>query len=299
MTAGPRRGVWRRIGGRRHAAEPGDDRHPGSGPRGPGPRGTTDEFRPDEETSAAEEARIRAALVSLRETTAKEVMTPRVDIVALELPISAEDVARAVRESGHSRFPVYDEDLDRLAGILFVKDLFRMGEWPQSVTPESIARRLRPPFLVPEGWRVLELLALMRSKRHAFAVVVDEYGGVEGVLTIKDLVSELVGDLRDEFDRPEGAHINPIDTARWLVDGATPVEDVGESLGIQLPEGDYVTLGGFLFERFGKIPAEGDCLEWSGWEFRIAEMDRRRISKVVVRAPEATMGGRPSGGIGK
>jgi len=226
-------------------------------------------------------------------------MTPRVDVVALEAPVTPEAVAQAVKESGHSRFPVYEEDLDHLLGVLFVKDLFRMGGWPQGMTIESIAKRLRPPFLVPEGRQVLELLALMRAQRHAFAVVVDEYGGVEGVLTIKDLVSELVGDLRDEFDKPAELMVSPIDQARWLVDGAAPVEDVSAELGVELPEGDYVTLGGFLFERFGRIPEEGDTYEWGGWEFRIAEMDKRRISKVVARAPTATMDDRSPGGTGK
>jgi len=226
-------------------------------------------------------------------------MTPRVDVVALEAPVTPEAVAQAVKESGHSRFPVYEEDLDHLLGVLFVKDLFRMGMWPQGVTAESIAKRLRTPFLVPEGRQVLELLALMRNQRHAFAVVVDEYGGVEGVLTIKDLVSELVGDLRDEFDKPAELMVSPIDQARWLVDGATPVEDVSAELGVDLPEGDYVTLGGFLFERFGRIPEEGDTFGWEGWEFRIAEMDKRRISKVVVRAPTATMDDRSAGSAGK
>jgi len=248
--------------------------------------------------SASEEARISQALVALRETTAKEVMTPRVDVVALEAPVTPEDLARAVKESGHSRFPVYEEDLDHLVGVLFVKDLFRAG-WPDGVTTESIAKRLRTPFLVPEGRQVLELLAVMRGNRHAFAVVLDEYGGVEGVLTIKDLVSELVGDLRDEFDKPEEAQITAIDTERWLIDGATPVEDVSAALGIEVPEGDYVTLGGFLFDRFGRIPDEGDRYELGGWEFRISEMDRRRVSKVVVRAPTASMGTGASRGDGK
>jgi putative hemolysin len=235
----------------------------------------------------------------LRETVAKEVMTPRVDVIALEVPVTPADVAQAVKESGHSRFPVYEEDLDRLVGVLFVKDLFRMGNWPAGVTTESIARRLRPPFVVPEGRGVLELLAEMRADRHAFAVILDEYGGVEGVLTIKDLVSELVGDLRDEFDRPEEDPVIPIDTERWLVDGAAPVEDVAAALGVELPEGDYVTISGFLFDRFGRIPEEGDAYLWRGWDFRIAEMDKRRISKVVVRAPTASMGAGPVGTTGK
>jgi CBS domain containing-hemolysin-like protein len=246
-----------------------------------------------------EETRIRQALETLRETTAKEVMTPRVDVVALEAPVTPDAVVQAVKESGHSRFPVYEEDLDHLLGVLFVKDLFRMGSWPQGVSAESIAKRLREPFLVPEGQVVLELLAVMRNQRHAFAVVVDEYGGVEGVLTVKDLVSELVGDLRDEFDKPAEMMVNPIDQARWLVDGAAPVEDVTSEVGVPLPEGDYVTLGGFLFDRFGRIPEEGDAYEWKGWEFRIAEMDKRRISKVVVRAPPATMGAGSEGSAGK
>ena len=273
-------GFWKRlIGGRPDDIEP--------------PRGS------DEEAVAEEEARIRSSLDKLREITAKEVMTPRVDVVALEEPVTPEALALAVKASGHSRFPVYDEDLDRLTGVLFVKDLFRMGDWPHGVTSESIAKRLRPPFLVPESRRVLELLAVMRQRRHAFAVVVDEYGGVEGVLTIKDLVSELVGDLRDEFDRPEEEMVSPIDGSRWLVDGAASIEDVSAALGIHLPEGDYVTLGGFLFERFGRIPEEGDVYERRGWEFRIAEMDKRRISKVVVRAPTATMDAGPTRTTGK
>lgn len=225
-------------------------------------------------------------------------MTPRVDVVALALPVTADDVARAVRESGHSRFPVYEGGLDQLVGVLFVKDLFRM-DWPAGVTEDAIRRRLRPPFLVPESQTVLELLAQMRTRRHAFAVVVDEYGGVEGVVTIKDLVSELVGDLRDEFDKPAEEMVTPIDAQRWLVDGATPVEDAGAALGVSLPEGDYVTIGGFLFERFGRIPSEGDAYEWEGWEFRVAEMDRRRISKVVAKSPATTMDAGRSPATGK
>lgn len=231
----------------------------------------------------------------LREVTAREVMTPRVDVVALEAPVTPEEVARAVRESGHSRFPVYHETLDQLDGVLFVKDLFRMDE----PSTEAIMRRLREPFVVPETRRVLELLQEMRQRRIAFAVAVDEYGGVEGVLTVKDLVSELVGDLPDEFDPPEEATITRIDARRWLVDGGCSIDDLAAAISIDIPEGEYVTVGGFLFDRFGRITEEGDVLEYEGYQFQVTEMDRRRIAKIVVRAPSATIDPPAEAGNGK
>lgn len=234
------------------------------------------------------EHEILEALTRLRTTSAREVMTPRVDVVSLQMPVTAEDVAQAVKESGHSRFPVYEESLDHLVGVLFVKDLFRMGE---TATPEAMQKRLRKPFLVPESRRVLELLQEMRQRRLAFAVVVDEYGGVEGVLTVKDLVSELVGELRDEFDRLDDAEVIRIDAERWLLDAQMGVDDAREELGVNLPDGDYVTLAGFLYSAFGRIPDEGDALDHEGWEFRVQEMDRRRIAKVIAKAPFGALAG--------
>ena len=232
------------------------------------------EGQPDQQ-----EREILAALGRLRDVAAREVMTPRVDVVALEAPVTAQDVAVAVKESGHSRFPVYRDDLDHLLGVLFVKDLYRSGGEP----------RLRKPFVVPETRRALHLLQEMRQRRIAFAVVVDEHGGVEGVLTVKDLVSELVGDLLDEFDPREEAKVTRVDATRWLLDGACPLDRAREKLGVHLPDGEYVTVGGFLFDRFGRIPAEGDVVVHEGWEFRVAEMDRRRVAQVVVRVPSGSI----------
>jgi CBS domain containing-hemolysin-like protein len=236
------------------------------------------------------ELEIIEATRALRDTSVREVMTPRVDVVALEAPVTTDAVRRAVRESGHSRFPVYQGDLDHLVGVLFVKDLLRSDG--TEVTP------LRQPFLVPESTRVLDALGEMRRRRNAFAVVVDEHGGIEGVVTVKDLVSELVGELPDEFDRPMEADITPIDRERWLVDGACPVDRVCEEIGVALPEGEYVTLGGFLFDRFGRIPTEGEAVVHQGWELRVAVMDNRRIAKVVVRAPGAEAPPTPEEGPG-
>jgi CBS domain containing-hemolysin-like protein len=234
---------------------------------------------------------ILSALDELRDTSVREVMTPRVDVVGLAIPVKAEDVARAVRHSGHSAFPVYHDDLDNLVGVLFVSDLFRSGweigmEGPAPAdhkpSPVDISRRLRQPLLVPESRLVLDVLADMRRGKRAFAVVVDEYGGVAGVLTVKDLLSALVGDLRDEMDVSEEPGIVRVDQTRWLVDGGVGIDELHEALGLELPEGEYVTLGGFLFDAFGHIPEEGETVCRDGWELRVAEMDRRRVAKVVA-----------------
>jgi CBS domain containing-hemolysin-like protein len=263
-----------------------EDRPPGSRP-GRGRRRA--------EAGQDQERLILAALNDLRDTTVREVMTPRVDVVGLPIPVHAADVARAVRQTGHHSFPVYDDDLDHLIGILFVNDLFRSG-WaldgrngndggePDKPTPLDISRRLRQPYPVPESRFVLDVLADMRRDRRAFAVVVDEYGGVAGVLTVKDLLAALVGDLRDEFDPGGEPEIIRVDRTRWLVDGGASIDDVREQLGVDVPEGEYVTLGGFLFDAFGHIPEEGERLQHDGWEMRVAEMDKRRVAKVVVQA---------------
>jgi CBS domain containing-hemolysin-like protein len=234
------------------------------------------------------------ALGDLRDMDVREVMTPRVDVTFLTIPVQADDIARAVRTSGHSCFPVVHDDLDDLIGILFVNDIFRTGnEGPQSrdatdPSPLEISRKVRQPYLVPESLGVLEALADMRKHRRAVAVVVDEYGGVAGILTVKDLLEPLVGDLRDEFDEGEEALIVRVDATRWLIDGQTNVDMVRESLGIDLPDGEYVTLGGLLFERFGHIPAEGEQVNVGGWDLRVVEMDKRRVAQVVATSADPT-----------
>jgi magnesium and cobalt transporter len=261
--------------------------------------------RQEQALAEDQERLILAALEDLRDTSVREVMIPRVDVVGLSIPVHAADVARAVRTSGHSTFPVYDDDLDHLVGVLYVNDLFQTG-WeidarnggeggPDRPSPLDISRRLRQAYLVPESRLVLEVLADMRRDRRAFAVVVDEYGGVAGVLTVKDLLSALVGDLRDEFDRGGEPDIIRVDRTRWLVDGSASIDDVREQLGIELPEGEYVTLGGYLFDVFGHIPEEGEKIPFEGWELRVAEMDKRRVAKVVVQATDVASPASPDG----
>jgi len=238
--------------------------------------------------SLEQEQFIVEALADLRDMDVREVMTPRVDVTALTIPVHAEDVARAVRESGHSCFPVVADDLDDLVGVLFVNDLFRTGraadpEVRTDPTPLDISRRLRAAFVVPESLGVLEALAAMRRQRRGFAVVVDEYGGVAGVLTVKDLLEPLVGELHDEFDEGDEAPAVRVDHSRWLLDGRASVDEIRDRLGIVIPEGEYVTLGGFLFDGFGHIPEEGESLTAGDWDLKVVEMDKRRVAKVVAR----------------
>ena len=247
------------------------------------------------EAEASEQERfITEALADLRDMDVREVMTPRVDVTYLTIPVQAEDIAQAVRTSGHSCFPVVHDDLDDLIGILFVNDIFRTnrpgsrspgGEEPRDATdpsPLEISRKVRQPYLLPETLGVLEALADMRKHRRAVAVVVDEYGGVAGLLTVKDLLEPLVGDLSDEFDEEEEAPIVRVDNTRWLIDGQTNVDDVRERIGIDIPDGEYVTLGGLLFERFGHIPTEGESVRVGDWDMRVVEMDKRRVAQVVA-----------------
>jgi CBS domain containing-hemolysin-like protein len=252
-----------------------------------GGRGSKNNAHPA--AAATEQERIiMEALEDLRDKDVLEVMTPRVDVVALTIPVQAADIARAVRESGHRSFPVVHGDLDDVVGILHVTDLFRTGRGVPTdqvapLQPIDISRRLRAPLVFPETLGVLDALAEMRRLRRGFALVVDEYGGVAGVLTIKDLLEPLVGDLHDEFDSEEEPDIVRVDASRWLVDGRTSVDEVRERLGIALPDGEYVTLGGYLFAAFGHIPDEGERLAVGQWDLKVVEMDKRRIAKVVAR----------------
>lgn len=279
-SPGSTRRKWRR------SDEPSDastDGAPGLPPAAPG----------DGTGSAQEQERlIIEALADLRDMSVREVMTPRIDVVALPIPVHAEDVARVIRESGRHCFPVYGDDLDDLIGILYVNDLFRTGWRPGPAPgpdargapgPLDISRHLRQPFVIPESRTVLDVLAEMRRQHRAFAVVVDEYGGVAGVLTVKDLLGALVGDLHDEFDGTDEPAVVRVDQKRWLIDGGTSVDDVRDRLGIEIPDGEYVTLGGYLFDGFGHIPKEGERLPVGRWELRVVEMDRRRIAKVVAK----------------
>ncbi|MDR9449939.1 MAG: hemolysin family protein [Acidimicrobiia bacterium] len=235
-----------------------------------------------EESGEIEEAEreIIDSLFSLADRPVRDVMTPRVDVVALEHPVSAEQVRQAVADTGHSRYPVLDvdADLDHMLGVLYFKDLYRVkGEGG----PEQIRRLLRQPLYVPESTPVLMALQQMQVRRVGFAAILDEHGGVEGILTIKDLVSELVGELQDEYDPGVPATV-AVEGNVWIADGRVDVEELAETLGAELPEGPYATAGGLFLSVAGDIPAEGDSIEVAGYRMTVLEMDRRRIDRLRI-----------------
>jgi putative hemolysin len=230
---------------------------------------------------------IHARVDQLRKLELRDVMTPRVDVDFLTIPVTPEAIAEAVRDTGHSCFPVVSGDLDEVEGVLFVNDLFRSTTAKRAIgvslpTASEIARKIRRPFMLPETLDLLDSLSEMREQRRTFALVLDEHGGVAGVVSSRDILEQLVGDLSDEFDDDEEPTIVRIREDRWLVDGQTHVDKVEEELGVVIPEGDYVTIAGFVLDLAGEIPAAGTIYTYKDWTFRVQSVERRRISEIVI-----------------
>ena len=230
---------------------------------------------------------IHARVDQLAKLELRDVMTPRVDVAFLTVPVTPEAVAEAVRDTGHSCFPVVNGDLDDVDGVLLVNDLFRSTTVRRAIgvslpDADEIARKIRRPLLLPETLDLLESLGEMREQRRTFALVLDEHGGVAGVVSIRDILEQLVGALADEFDDDDEATIVRIRDGRWLVDGQTHVDRVNEELGVAIPEGEYVTIAGFILDLAGEIPSPGATYTFGDWTFRVQSLERRRISEVVV-----------------
>jgi len=242
---------------------------------------------PASKADLPEAVAIKARVDQLSELELRDVMTPRVDVVYLTIPVTPEAIAEAVRDTGHSCFPVVVGDLDEVEGVLFVNDLFRSTAVKRAIgvslpTANEIDRKIRRPLMLPETLDLLESLKELREQRRTFALVLDEHGGVAGVISIRDILEQLVGDLGDEFDEDEEPPIVRIREDRWLVDGQTHVDKVEEELGVIIPEGEYVTIAGFVLDLAGEIPASGTVYTFGDWTFRVQSIERRRISEIVI-----------------
>ena len=219
---------------------------------------------------------------------AAEAMTPRVDVAALPAGTTVAQLLISARDTGHSRFPVYETTVDLITGVVDV--IAGLGVPPAKRETTTVASIAREPVFVPESLDLDGVLAELQSAGVELAVVVDEYGGTDGVVTVEDLAEELVGEIADEYDvEPAAFEITaPGADRNVLVEGVLREDELAEATGFRLPEGPYETLAGFLMARLGHIPVVGETVEEHGWEFTVVEVDRRRVEQVRVAIPEPT-----------
>jgi CBS domain containing-hemolysin-like protein len=228
-----------------------------------------------------EEAEMLDSVIDLGETLAREVMVPRVSMMAVEENVSVAEFATLASRSGLSRIPVYRETLDDIIGIVYVKDvLYRMGAGSTDFSLPEIAR---PPLYFPETKRTDELLRELRDQRVHIGIVVDEFGGTAGLITIEDILEELVGEIADEHDQPSD-EILQIDDSEVLVDGRVRIEEVNELLAASLPEEQYETVGGLVSGLAGRIPGAGETFHVSGLRLIIEASDGQHVERVRVVA---------------
>ncbi len=235
----------------------------------------------------ADTADLFVRTLHLAELTAENVMTPRVQVTALEVQATAEDVANATRATGLSRFPVFRGNLDTVVGIVRIKDVLAVPADDRPRLP--VTGLLREPLLVPESLTVDRLLDRMPGGDRSIAVVIDEYGGTAGVVTLEDIVEEVVGEVRDEHDPHETPDLAPAGEdgegrPLYDADGATRTDQL-EQIGLRAPEGPYETLAGLVATELGRIPSEGDVLEVSGWRMEVRDAGGRRAAGVRLTGP--------------
>lgn len=225
------------------------------------------------------EHRLLTGAISIRERDAGAVMVPRTDLVAVPLTSTPADVEEIVLGTGRSRIPVYAGDLDHIVGFFHAKDLLKIDP---ADFDEPLSRPLiRQMLVVPESRKVHPLLFDMQKQRRHFALVIDEHGGTAGVVTLEDLLEELVGEIRDESDDAE-LGIERLGPDRFVLPGSLRIDEVAHRIGLEFPEGEYETVAGFLMDRLGRIPKRRDRVEHNGWAVRVLTMHRRRVVQVLA-----------------
>ena len=222
------------------------------------------------------------------ERQVRDIMVPRAQMVVVQQDWPLDQILPVVVESGHSRFPVVTLSKDKVAGILLAKDLLRFTTAAADATEFDLERLLRPAVFVPESKRVNVLLKDFRGSRNHMAVVVDEYGGVSGLVTIEDVIEQIVGEIADEYDESESAKILKQDERRYLVNGLTPVADFNQYFKADLPVDEFDTIGGLVVHRFGHMPRRGESVRIERFGFNVQRADTRRVQQLQVTVtPEA------------
>ncbi len=228
-----------------------------------------------------DERRMIYSIFQFGDTLCREIMVPRIDVLAVEVETPLSQAINSLIESGHSRVPVYDDSIDNVIGLLYAKDLLRLQTNPGE--KNSIRKFLRPAYFVPESKKVDELLAEMQAKGIHIAVVVDEYGGMAGLVTLEDIVEEIVGEIRDEYDQKEELLVQMITEDEYLFKARVSLDDFNDALGTVVESDQTDTLGGILYGELGRVPAEGDEMRIGDWKLIIEEVRGRRIGKIRAR----------------
>jgi len=226
-----------------------------------------------------EEAELIHGVIEFADKVAREAMVPRTDMVCLPQEASPNEAVKAIEEFGHSRIPVYAGDLDHITGIVYAKDL--LAQLQQGTPAATVAEIARPAHFVPESKGLDDLLPEMQQRRVHIAIVIDEYGGTAGLLTIEDLLEEIVGEIVHEYDRQE-EQILMTSSDEGIVDARASVDDVEEAFRVDLPEGEFDSIGGFVLDRIGRLPHPGEEVEARGLRIRVEEVNTHRIQKLHI-----------------
>ncbi len=227
---------------------------------------------------AAEQRRMLHGIFDLSETRVRDVMIPRTEVVGIDISANFQEVLSAVRQARHSRFPVFSENLDSIVGVVHSKDVLDYIGHTEQFSLKDLCRQ---PYYVPESKRIAVLLQSFRKKREHLAIVVDEYGGMEGIVTLEDVVEEIVGEIHDEYDIEE-VDFRKLGEGRYLIDASMSLREVNRRFSLSFPEEHVTTLAGHLLQVMGKIPVEGDCFEEGNVQFRVRRMEDRRIEEVEM-----------------
>jgi CBS domain containing-hemolysin-like protein len=245
----------------------------------------------EEDSIETEERRLIHSIFEFGDTVVREVMLPRPDMVVIDATDTIEDAIERAIERGYSRLPVCEEgSTDDIIGLVYLKDLVRRARAGEGAQEVRVA--VRPAIFVPEQKRVSELLSEMRTKQFHMAIVIDEYGGTAGLVTLEDLLEEIVGEIADEYDVEQPA-VERLDDGSLRVRGSTPIDDVSEELGVELPDTEWDTVGGLVLNLLGHVPEEGEVVRFDGVEFRTEIVQGRRIASVrITRLAPADDGNR-------
>jgi CBS domain containing-hemolysin-like protein len=233
----------------------------------------------DDDESEEEEQELIHSVFEFSDTIVREVMVPRPDMVVLPSDATLEQALETITQAGYSRIPIFDGDIDDIVGVLYAKDLLKRSTEDGSTRAATLSRA---PLFVPEQKKLAELLREMQEQRVHMAIVIDEYGGTAGLVTIEDLVEEIVGELVYEYDKEEPL-VEPLGDGALRVDAKLGIDEVNELLGVELPDDDWDTVGGLVYELTGRVPVPGETVRFASIEFQTERVTGRRIQKVVIR----------------